>query len=35
MLRMASVRCIDVHALPRRAPLSWAGDEYAEQLALF
>jgi phosphoribosyl 1,2-cyclic phosphodiesterase len=35
ILQMASVRCIDVHALPRRAPINWAGDENAEQLALF
>lgn len=35
VLSMAEVRCIDVHALPRRATLSWASDEHGEQLQLW
>jgi phosphoribosyl 1,2-cyclic phosphodiesterase len=35
VLSMANVNCIEVHALPRRATLSWASDERGEQLQLW
>jgi phosphoribosyl 1,2-cyclic phosphodiesterase len=34
VLAMASVRCIEVAALPRRTPLTWASEQRAEQLTL-
>ena len=35
VLALAEVRCIAVHALPRRAPLTWESDRQLEQLELF
>jgi phosphoribosyl 1,2-cyclic phosphodiesterase len=35
VLALAEVRCITVHALPRRAPLMWESDRHVEQLELF
>jgi phosphoribosyl 1,2-cyclic phosphodiesterase len=34
VLAMADVRCIDVHALPRHAPLIWESDRHLEQMEL-
>jgi phosphoribosyl 1,2-cyclic phosphodiesterase len=33
-LSLANVRCIDLHALPRHAPLTWESDRHLEQLEL-
>ena len=35
VLALAEVRCITLHALPRRAPLTWESDRHLEQLQLF
>jgi phosphoribosyl 1,2-cyclic phosphodiesterase len=35
VLALADVACIGVHALPRRAPLTWESDRHLEQLELF
>lgn len=35
VLSLAEVRCLSVHALPRRAPLTWESDRHMEQLELF
>ena len=35
VLALAEVRCITLHALPRRAPLTWESDRHVEQLELF
>ncbi len=35
VLAMAQVACIDIHALPRRATLSWESDRHPQQLELF
>jgi phosphoribosyl 1,2-cyclic phosphodiesterase len=35
VLALAEVRCISLHALPRRAPLTWESDRHVEQLELF
>ena len=35
VLALAEVRCITVHALPRRAPMIWESDRHLEQLELF
>ena len=35
VLSMAQVACIDIHALPRRAVLSWESDRHIQQMELF
>ena len=35
VLSMAQVACIDIHALPRRAALSWESDRHFQQMELF
>jgi phosphoribosyl 1,2-cyclic phosphodiesterase len=35
VLALAEIRCISLHALPRRAPLTWESDRNTEQLELF
>lgn len=35
VLALAGVRCIDVQALPRQAPLTWESDRHMQQLELF
>ena len=35
VLSLHEVRCVSVHALPRRAPLTWESDRHMEQLELF
>lgn len=35
VLALAEVRCIAVHALPRRAPLVWESDRHLRQMELF
>lgn len=35
VLSLASIRCIDVHALPRRTTLSWESDRHLRQMELF
>jgi phosphoribosyl 1,2-cyclic phosphodiesterase len=35
VLALAEVSCIGVHALPRRAPLTWESDRHFQQLDLF
>ncbi|MEN9933970.1 MAG: hypothetical protein RLZZ387_549 [Chloroflexota bacterium] len=35
VLSLAGVGCVTVHALPRRAPLTWESDRHMEQLELF
>jgi hypothetical protein len=35
VLSMAQVTCIDIHALPRRAALTWEGDRHVQQLEMF
>src|SRR6266545_6099237 len=34
-LALAGITCISLHALPRRAPLTWESDRHVEQLELF
>ena len=35
VLALAEVRCISLHALPRRAPLTWESDRHVEQMEMF
>ena len=35
VLALADVTCIGVHALPRRAPLTWESDRHLQQMELF
>jgi phosphoribosyl 1,2-cyclic phosphodiesterase len=35
VLSMAQVACIDIHALPRRAALTWESDRHFQQMELF
>jgi phosphoribosyl 1,2-cyclic phosphodiesterase len=35
VLSMAQVACFDIHALPRRATLSWESDRHLQQMELF
>ncbi len=35
VLALAEVACIDIHALPRRAPLAWESDRHLQQRELF
>jgi phosphoribosyl 1,2-cyclic phosphodiesterase len=35
VLSLADVRCVNIHALPRRTPLTWESDRHMEQLELF
>lgn len=35
VLALAGVTCIDVTALPRRAPLFWSSDHHMQQMSLF
>ena len=35
VLSMAQVACIDVHALPRRAAMTWESDRHLHQMELF
>ncbi len=35
VLALADIRCIDLQALPRHAPLIWESDRHLEQLELF
>jgi len=35
VLALAEIRCIDLHALPRHAPLTWESDRHLHQMELF
>jgi phosphoribosyl 1,2-cyclic phosphodiesterase len=35
VLSMAQVACIDIHALPRRAAMTWEGDRHLRQMEMF
>jgi phosphoribosyl 1,2-cyclic phosphodiesterase len=35
VLSLSQVACVQVHALPRRAPLTWESDRHMQQLELF
>lgn len=35
VLSLSDVRCVTLHALPRRAPLTWESNRHMEQLELF
>ena len=35
VLALAEISCIGVHALPRRAPLTWESDRHFQQMELF
>jgi phosphoribosyl 1,2-cyclic phosphodiesterase len=35
VLALAEVHCMSLHALPRRAPLTWESDRHVEQMKLF
>jgi hypothetical protein len=35
VLSMAQIACFDIHALPRRAGLTWESDRQLQQLELF
>ena len=35
VLSIAQVACIDIHALPRRAALTWESDRHVQQMELF
>jgi phosphoribosyl 1,2-cyclic phosphodiesterase len=35
VLSMAQVACIDIHALPRRAAMTWEGDRHVQQMEMF
>ncbi|HLV43389.1 MAG TPA: hypothetical protein VKY39_00360, partial [Aggregatilineales bacterium] len=35
VLSLNQVRCLSVHALPRRLPFTWESDHHVQQLELF